>query len=239
MEVGVPTSFIPHDATTPLAPHHYEQTGGLGELVTLIAIVTFVASGALAVGTYLYLQLLNQQSTQKQQQIKIVQDSLDTGLIKQITTLDKRMNSAESLLGAHIAPSAFFSVLNQTTLTTVSFQSLSFDASDPKGISVKMAGIARDINSVALQADLFGKGGVITDAIFSGIDQQADGVHFAVAGYVNPAGVNYVTLATGQTAAGVNPLPASSAAAGATSAADATNSAVPVPSPVPATTTKK
>ena len=213
MEVGVPTSFIPHDATTALSPHHYEQAGGLTDLLTLLAVVSFVASSVLGVGTFFYLQYLTNQSMQMQNQIKTVQASLDTGLFKQMTRLDTRMNSAETLLESHIAPSSFFTALNATTLTTVSFQSLSFDAGDPKGVALKMSGIARDVNSVALQADLFGKSGVITDSIFSGIDQHADGVHFSVSGYVNPAAINYTTLVTGQPPAGVNQLPATSTSA--------------------------
>ncbi len=213
MEVGVPTSFIPHDATTPLSPHHYEHEGGLTDLITLLAVVGFVASGVLAIGTYFYLQYVTSESAQMQNQIKTVQASLNTGLIQQITRLDLRMNTAESLLSTHIAPSAFFSALDQTTLTTVAFQSLTFNAIDAKGVALKMTGIARDVNSVALQADLFGKSGVITDSIFSGIDQQVDGVHFSVSGYVNPASINYTTLVTGQAPAGVNQLPASTTAA--------------------------
>jgi hypothetical protein len=212
MEIGVPNSFIPHDATTPTDSRRVGG-GGLVDLILLISIVLFVASCVLAAGSFLYQQYLNNQSTQEQNEIKAAQAAFDPSLIQQLTRLDTRMNAASTLLAAHIAPSAFFAALNQMTLSTVSFQNLSFNAGDPKGMSLSMTGVARDINSVALQADLFGKSGIINDAIFSGIDQQVDGVHFSVTGQLNPASIDYSTLVTGQAAAGVNQLPASSSTA--------------------------
>jgi hypothetical protein len=234
MEIGVPNSFIPHDATTPNnEPRRYDSGGGLSDLIALVALVLFFASGALAAGTFLYQQYLNGESASKQAQIQQAQAAFNPALIQQLTRLDERMNSASTILGAHIAPSAFFGALNATTLTTVSFQNLQFDGTDPHSMTLKMNGVARDVNSIALQADLFSKGGVITDPIFSGIDQQADGVHFNVTATVNPAALDYVTLVTGGTAAGVNQLPASSStspAAGAPAASPFTGA--------PATTTK-
>lgn len=210
MEVGVPNSFIPHDATTPTAVHNYDDGGGLSDLLLLLAIVLVVSSLALAAGCYLYLQYLNNQSATMKAEIKTAQAAFDPTLVKQLTRLDARLNTANSLLNQHIAPSAFFTVLNQTTLSTVSFQTLTLGAADPNGVTLQMSGVARDINSVALQADIFGKSGVITNAIFSGIGQQADGVHFVVTGKVTPAAINYAASLSGQAASGVNQLPASS-----------------------------
>ena len=222
MEIGVPNSFIPHDATTPSEPRRYDSGGGITDLLTLVAIVLFFASAALAAGTFLYQQYLTSQSTQKQAQIQQAQAAFDPTLIQQLTRLDERMNSASTILGSHIAPSAFFAALNATTLATVSFQDLTFDATNPQDITLKMSGIARDVNSIALQADLFSKGGVITDPIFSGIDQQADGVHFDVTATVNPAALNYESLVSGTPAAGVNQIPATGSLAPASGQGAAT-----------------
>ncbi len=212
METGVPNSFIPHDATTPTATRRYDSANGAVDLLMLLAIVIVSVSGILGGGCFLYLNYLNSESTQMQAQIKKAEAAFDSQTVNTLTRLDSRMNSASSLLSAHIAPSAFFAALDQTTLTTVTFQSLSF-TDDPGGkLMLTMAGIARDINSVALQADLFGKSGVISNAIFSGIAQQPDGVHFTVIGSVDPAKINYGTVIAGETPQGVNPLPAASSA---------------------------
>lgn len=208
MEIGVPTSLIPHDATTPSGPRRYESSGGLADLLALVSLVLFVASGALGAGSFLYDQYVTSQSTSKQASIKAAEKALDPVLIQQLTRVDQRMNSSASLLGVHIAPSAFFAALNQTTLITISFHDLDFKA-DGGDISIKMSGVARDVNSVALQAEVFSKSGIITDAIFSGIDQRLDGVHFNVVALVNPVALNYTSLVTGQAPAGVNKIPVS------------------------------
>jgi hypothetical protein len=228
MEIGVSNSFIPHDATTPDAPH-YERSGGLAELFFLIALVFLIASIALGSGTYIYMKYLESESSQKQAQIKQAQAAFQPALIQQLTRLDNRMTSASSILNAHIAPSAFFAALDLTTLTTVSFQSLTFDGTNASNMTVQMSGLARDVNSIALQADLFSKSGIITNPIFAGIDQQADGVHFTVNASVNPAALNYQSLISGQTPSGVNPLPASSIASSTPAATSAFNGA-PTPS---------
>ncbi len=219
MEIGVPNSFIPHDATTPSASPRYDSSSGLTDLLTLVAVVLFIASAALAAGSFLYQQYLNSESTSKETQIQAAQAAFDPTLIQQFTALDDRMNAANTILGAHLAPSSFFAALDQTTLATVSFNNLELDAANPQDITLKMSGVARDINSIAYQADLFSKSGVITDPIFSGIDQQADGVHFDVTATINPTDLNYETLVSGAAPAGENQLPAGTQApvAGASS----------------------
>ena len=161
----------------------------------------------------MYLQYLKSVTTQKQAALQKAETAFDQQTITTLTRLDSRMTAADTLLNAHIAPSIFFDALNQTTLSTVSFQSLTFseaDGSDGSTVKLTMNGVARDINSVALQADIFGKSGIITDAIFSGIDQEKDGVHFLITGTVDPAKITYDSLVTGS-AAGVNALPGADA----------------------------
>jgi hypothetical protein len=224
MEVGVPNSFIPHDATTPTATRHYESSGGLSDLLILVSVVLLVASVALGAGSFLYSQYLKSEAAQKQAQIQKVQEEFDATLISQLTTLDNRMNAAETILTNHIAPSAFFAALDETTIATISFTDLDFDASNPQAITLKMDGVASDINSIAYQADLFGKTDIITNAIFSGIDQQANGVHFTVTASLQPSAINYAGLVSGQAPSGVNQLPAAT-----TSAVQSTQSTVVSP----------
>lgn len=221
MEVGVPNSFIPHDATTPTQSAKYYSGGGLGDLLALIAIVVFVASLALLAGSYFYLQYLNNVSASKQAAIKQAESAFDPALIQQLSDLDARMNAAQTILSAHLAPSSFFSALDQTTLQTVSLGGLTLDASNPKNIQLKMSGVAHDVNGIALQADLFSKGGIITNPIFSGINQQSDGVHFDMIASVNTAALNYQTLVSGQTATGVNQIPTINATTSANSGSSA------------------
>lgn len=193
MESGVPTSFIPQDATV-VGGGNRRESGGLTELVLLIAIVSFIASVALAVAAFLYSQYLTTQAASKVAQIQRAKDAFDPALIQQYTQLDDRMNAADLIMSTHIAPTAFFTALNQLTLKTISIQSLSLDTTNLKDVTLKAAGVARSVNSVALEADILSKSGIIVNPIFSDINRGIDGVHFSLVAAVNPANLNYVQL---------------------------------------------
>ncbi len=186
---GTPGSFIPHD--TAVEPARVRKSGALNDLLLLCGIVLLVASGALAVGVFLYAQFLQTQTTSKLAQLQRAESAFEPSLVEQITRLDDRMHAAQDILGTHIAPTAFFQALNQATLQTVSFESLDFEAPDPEHISLNMQGVAQSVNSIALQAELFSKNGIIASPIFSNIAREADGVHFDLAAAVNPTALNY------------------------------------------------
>lgn len=202
MESGIQSSFIPQDAAAETrGPAKYAQSGGLSDLIVLVAIVLFVASLALAGAVFLYKQYLESSTTSKLEQLRHANDAFEPALIHQITRLDDRMRSADQVLGGHLAPGAFFQALEQSTLQTVAFQSLEVQATDSQHISVKFSGTAQSVNAIALQGDLFSKNGVITNPIFSDINRQADGVHFNMTAVLNPTAINYVQLVAGAAAA--------------------------------------
>ena len=196
MESGIQSSFIPHDAGQPQKNPRLGG-GGLGDLLLVFGIVALAASGALAGAVFLYSQYLQSAATSDLAQIERAKQQFEPALINQLTRFDDRMQVAEQLLNTHVAPSAFFSVLNQVTLKTVSFSSLQFDTGDPHHIQVKMAGIAHSVNSIALQDDLMSQSGVFLSPIFSGIDRKVEGVHFNVSAFINPATLNFVQLTGG------------------------------------------
>lgn len=202
MESGIQSSFIPQDAASETrTPTQYSGSGGLSDLVLLIAVVLFVASLALGGAVFLYRQYVESSAASKLEQLRHANDAFEPALIHQITRLDDRMRSADLVLSSHIAPGAFFQALEQSTLETVAFQSLDVQATDTQHITVKFSGIAQSVNAIALQGDLFSKNGVITNPIFSDINRQADGVHFNMSAVLNPAAINYVQLVAGAAAA--------------------------------------
>ena len=131
-------------------------------------------------------------------QLERAKAAFEPSLIQEITRLDDRMRAADIILSNHIALSVFFHMLEQVTLTTVSFRSLDFEATDPQNMTIKMDGIAKSVNSVALQADTFSKVGVIVSPIFSNINRELDGVRFSLTALLNPASLRYVGMNTPQ-----------------------------------------
>lgn len=198
MDTPTQSSFIPQDAASLSSQtSRVRAQGGLSDLVLLMTIVIFVASLALAGSVFLYEEYLQTSAASKVEQLQRAKDAFEPSLIHTLTRLDDRMHVADELLARHIAPTAFFSILEQATLTNIEFKTLDFDAVDPQRIQIKMSGIARSVNSIALQADLFSKNGTITNPIFSDINRQDDGVHFNLTAVVNPQSVNFVRLVNG------------------------------------------
>ncbi len=194
MESGIQSSFIPQDAARPTQAPRQVRTGGLTELGFLIGIVLFVASAALAGAVFLYEQYTISSAGSKSEQLQRAKEAFEPALIHELTRLDDRMRAADQVLSAHLAPIALFDALQATTLSTVSFKSLSLEVVDSQNINIKMSGVAQGVNSIALQADLFSKSGVLTNPIFSDINRQADGVHFNLNALVNPGAINYSRL---------------------------------------------
>jgi hypothetical protein len=226
-------SFIPGDAKQ--AIDHRRHRGGLAELLMLIGIVLFVASGALAGGVFFYGQYLNGSNTNKLAQLTRARDQFQPALVQQLQRLDDRMNSSNGLLQAHLAPLALFTMLEQTTITNIQFTALTFDATDMQHIALKMNGVADSVNSVALQSDLFAKSGAIQNPIFSNIDRQPDGVHFDFTGLVNPVSLNYTQLLAGQAASNQIPIQVPSQQGTSTQAASQQGNPNPFTSPKGAT----
>lgn len=207
VDTGIPASFIPHDTSV---ARKSRRGGGLNDLLLLFAIVIFVASLALAIGVFLYGQYLATENAGKAAQLERAKAGFQPALIQQLTRLDDRMHAADRVLSGHIAPSLFFRALEEATLQTVSFQSLDFQVTENRDLTVKMAGVAESVNSIALQADLFSKNGVISSPIFSGIARQSDGVRFNMTAVVNPSAINFAG-GTGPAAGGGESAPASPA----------------------------
>ena len=189
VDTGIPASFIPHD--TSVARPSGARGGGLNDLLLLFAIVIFVASVALAVGVFLYGRYLVTENSAKLVQLERAKAGFQPALIQQLTRLDDRMHAADRVLSAHIAPSLFFRALEEATLQTISFQTLDFQVAENQNLTVKLAGVAESVNSIALQADLFSKNGVISSPIFSNIARQSDGVHFNLTAVVDPSAIKY------------------------------------------------
>jgi len=186
MESQIKSSFIPKDAPEGGYLKAQRSSGAL-DLLLLAAIILVFASLALGVGIFLYQQYLQSSLNSKRDQLERARDAFEPALIEELTRLDKRMNAAQGILNNHIAPSEVFALLEQLTLQTVGFESLSFEAADANTMTISMSGTAVSVNSIALQADLFGKHPAIASPIFSNIRREAGGVRFDVDAVLNPA----------------------------------------------------
>jgi hypothetical protein len=198
METGIQSSFIPHDAGDVKVSSPRIGGNGFSDLILLLSIVLLVASGAIAGGVFLYEKYLQTATNSKIDQLQRAKSAFEPSLIMELTRLDDRMHAAAAILSGHIAPSVIFDALEKATLTTIAFDSFDLNIADQQRITIKMNGVAESVNSIALQAQLFSKNGVISSPIFTGIGRDVDGVHFAVSAQINPAAITYAQSLSGE-----------------------------------------
>lgn len=184
MDGSSQTSFIPKRPISP-APISYENRGV--SIVTIVCVIIFFGSVALSVGSYLYKGILTKQLETKKADLEKAKKSFDLETIQALKRLDLRMQSAETLLQNHIAFSAYFSILEDSTLKSVRYRSLSIQDTNTGGstgavteqrpLSFKLSGVAKGYSGVALQSDLFTKirSKGILEPVFSGLQLDDKG----------------------------------------------------------------
>ncbi|HET8581468.1 MAG TPA: hypothetical protein VFL98_03310 [Candidatus Paceibacterota bacterium] len=238
MESQIKSSFIPQDVGRPAAS--VRRTGSGGELLVLGAIILVVASVALGASVFLYTQYLNNAISSQQQSIDRARAAIEPSLIDELTRLDQRMKTSDTLLQQHVAPSILFNYLEQVTLQSVTLKSLEMKMVSPTKIELTMKGAAASVNGIALQSDLLGKSGLITSPIFSDINRGADGLmDFQVNAGIDPSSLRYEQLVSGgQPAAGAQlSAPQQSSATNGSAAGGLPQSSAPATSGTQATST--
>ena len=198
METKYQTSFIPK---SPVVSVGSRRSGGMG-LFLVLSIVVFLISLGLAGYVFLEKSLLIKKIQADQSTIEANKNGLisDSVTIESLVELNSRINVANELLDKHVAVSPIFNFLQQRTLKSVRFKNFNFSSTgrsetDTNKISVQMAGVARDWETVASQADEFGRPEwkkIITEPKVSDLSLDADGrVSFLFSAYISPDSLFY------------------------------------------------
>ena len=160
METKYQTSFIPKK---PVTMTGQSQPSSMS-LLLVVSIIIFLISLGLAGYVFLQKNLLLQKLTTDQNTIETNKSGLtsDSITIESLVELNSRINVAKDLLNKHIAVSPIFDFLQQGTLKSVRFKNFNFSSADVNEagisrISIQMSGVAKDWETVASQADEFGK----------------------------------------------------------------------------------
>ena len=190
MEPQFKTSFMPKQ---PVASQPQRAVrGGSVSLVFLLTLIVFLVAILASAGLFLYQQFLISSIERKSQDLERARASFEPALIQELTRLEARIETAESLLGSHVALSQLFAFLESNTISSVQFNNFRFAALADGGTTITMDGKARSFGSVALQSDLFGNSAVVQEPIFSNLNVDAFGdVTFTVDAFINPSLLSY------------------------------------------------
>ncbi len=211
MDPTASNSFIPKKN---LEGNYSRQGRGGTGLVLLLAILIFIASLVAAGGVFAYTGILKQLIANKSASLELNKKAYDPAVIEELLSTDRRINEAQKLLGAHIAPSAIFAFLSQQTLEKVQLTSFDYSRKEDK-ITISLKGLADSFSSVALQSDQFAASKVLKDIVFSGVNVDgANGkVGFSVDATIIPSLIEYSSVLTASPA---TVLPETSASTGST-----------------------
>jgi hypothetical protein len=177
----VQTSFIPKK---PLTEERAPAARSVS-LLNFLSVFIFLASLLAAGGLFFYRGILQSSISDMEASLARSKASFEPGLISDLQTLDKRLNSANEVLDNHIAVSPIFLSLNALTLKSVRFTKFDYEiASDSSSsITVKMSGETapgpQGYTSIALESNKLAENKYFKDITFSNLTlTQAGGVSF-------------------------------------------------------------
>lgn len=186
----IPTSFVPH--STPAT-----QRGFRVDFVSVFGLfayfVLFVVVG-LAVGVFLYSNILVATRDSKIAELTEVEKSIEKNTAEDFVRLDDRLSSSKTLFANHIAFSNFFTTLSAILPVTVRFSTLHVSNRDDGKVVLEGEGTAKSFNALASLSKEFADNGQIKDAIFSHISVNKDNsVTFSLSAVIDRELVAFAT----------------------------------------------
>ena len=181
-EFQAQTSFIPKQ---PLTEDRFEgsrnsSSGGPASFLTFIAVLIVVVSilSAGILGIY-QKKVLGDIATIKRTLAREA-EAFKGSFLDELRLLDRRIISAQAVLGSHISVTPLFEVISQSTLKSIQFTKFAYTVNSQTngqtGIEVKMSGKAQSYAAIALESDALTTNKYIRDPVFSNLtlDEQSN-----------------------------------------------------------------
>ncbi len=205
MDADFQTSFIPKKPVAPAPQEKGKPISFLSLISLLIFFTMLIATGVM----YFYKGTLSAGITKMQNDLKLAENRFEPATLAKIELLDRRLKAANIVLGRHMAVSPIFKELEKVTIKSVRFTSFDYKASGTKNqtIEVKLAGVASDYTSVALQSEFLNQNKYFLNPVFSNLALNEKGnVTFDLEFSVDQNFVNYEKLLAAS-ASGANQQP--------------------------------
>lgn len=179
----IPTSFVPKQ---PVTTHVRNQKSGQSVFFFIAAVVAGI-SALVAAGVFGYELYLKNARDTKFAELTQAQQAVDLDVVEEFIRLRNRLTEVDRMLDTHIQLSMFFKTLEEKTLQTVRFNSLSLSVAEDRSAEVTMEGVARSFNALAAQSSAIASEKRIKRAIFSDIAVNTNGtVSFSLTATLDP-----------------------------------------------------
>jgi hypothetical protein len=174
------TSFIPKKQVATPKSSPIKKSGP--NLFSMIGLFIFLGSILALAGVYGWKIQTENAIDNQISELEKARSEFDEQTIKEATRLNERIIAVEDLLENHLAPSNMFKILEDVTLETVRYNSLTYTTGEDGEIKITGSGFAVAPNtdqsgfeSVVLQSDEFGATGDFRDVLFSEVQTTQDG----------------------------------------------------------------
>ncbi len=179
----IPTSFVPRQA----APQNRRRFSGTSGVLYTVALIILGLSLLAAGATFGYEWYLKDVRAKKIAALTKAEESISEATVEEFVRLRDRFSSAELLINNHVSFSQFFQTLENLTIPSVRFSSMSSVVEDNRTVKVEMDGTARNFNSLAAQSSAFAGETRIKRAIFSEITLNPNGsISFTLTAELDP-----------------------------------------------------
>jgi hypothetical protein len=167
METKFKTSFIPKQENITTATRHADDFRL--SILSIIAIVLFIASVGLSVWVFLYQRSLVTSINRMNAELIGLRNSFEPAFIDSLIRLDSRIESSKKILASHNSLNHVLALLEEQTLEDVRFETMEYVYEGGK-MSISMTGEARNFLTVASQSDLWSGERRIVNPIFNNLD---------------------------------------------------------------------
>lgn len=224
----IPTSFVPKQ---PVATTRRQKSGT--NVLMIIAGVIAGLSVLLALAVFGYELYLKSAREAKAAELAEAQRAVNLDVVESFIRLRDRLSTVESILDQHIMLSSFFDSLEERTLQSVRFNTLSIAVDEDRAAEIQMDGVARSFNALAAQSASIATEKRIKRAIFSDISVNDNGtVGFSLTATLDPRLITLGDAIPGDGAVAAPEAPEASAAeipAAPEAAAATTTTTTPAP----------
>lgn len=196
MDNQIKTSFIPRKnldtavnfQTGTSSPRRVGRT-----IFALVATIIFIITVAAYGLTFVWQAKLKKDIAKQIESMQAVRKNFDERFVQDASRLNTRIDLASKILQNHVSPSSLYSLLEEYTLQTVSFNNFSFKDNQDGTLGISGSGVAARYESIVLQSDAFGKSGYLRNVIFTNLrpDQNNVNVGFSFEATLDPKLILY------------------------------------------------
>jgi len=193
MEPRFQGSFIPPKGA-PVPGRPFSPAGRGPGIFLVITLVVFLVTVLAGVGLFLWQRQLKSDIVSMEARLAEARAAFDENQLRRWKRFNDRIEVARGLIKLHLSVSRFFKLLEDNTLSNVSFSSLEFTATEGGNVTLSLKGLASGFSAVALQSARFAGNPFIKNPIFSGfnLDETGD-VEFEVKAGLDPALILYAS----------------------------------------------